>query len=95
MRSAYRIKYNFSEGSSKGFSGPTSGAISLRKPLGPFTKRRRNAARSQECVSTGHGNADCAGKLLGLATLLCGIPVSYLRAFVLLGQEMFYGTAHF
>jgi hypothetical protein len=35
-----------------------------RKPLGPFTKRNRNASRDQERVFTGHGNVGSAGKYL-------------------------------
>jgi hypothetical protein len=37
---------------------------------------------------------DSAGKVLGLASLLCGRPRAYLRFFVLLGQVMSYGAAH-
>jgi hypothetical protein len=50
-------------------------------PTRPFTRRRRNAARSQECVRTEHGSVGSAGKCLDwrlivwqpliLPTLLC------------------------
>jgi hypothetical protein len=60
-----------------------------------FTKRRRNAARGHKRVRTGHGSADSAGKVLGLATLLCGNPCSHPSFCVLLGQVISYGAAYF
>jgi hypothetical protein len=56
---------------------PTGGAVSLgligvqRKPLGPFTKRRRNAARGQERVRAGLGPGFIVWKPLILTTSLC------------------------